>query len=59
MTATTSVPANTGFVLVGTENKATLTIGEAADIEGNALIVLTLVSHLLRLHPKPTTSYLV
>ena len=38
MTATTSVPANTGFVLVGTENKATLTIGEAAAIEGNALI---------------------
>lgn len=39
MTATTSVPANIGFVLVGTENKATLTIGKAADIEGdNALI---------------------
>lgn len=37
MTATTSVPANTGFVLVGTEDKATLTIGEAAAIEGNAL----------------------
>ncbi|WP_337377860.1 discoidin domain-containing protein [Prevotellamassilia timonensis] len=38
MTATTSVPANTGFVLVGTENKATLTIGKAAAIEGdNAL----------------------
>lgn len=38
MTATTAVPANTGFVLVGTEYKATLTIGEAAAIEGNALI---------------------
>lgn len=39
MTATTSVPANTGFVLVGTEDKATLTIGEAAAIAGeNALI---------------------
>ena len=38
MTATTSVPANTGFVLVGTENKATLTIGTADAIEGNALI---------------------
>ena len=38
MTATTSVPANTGFVLVGTADKATLTIGEAAAIEGNALI---------------------
>ena len=39
MTATTAVPANTGFVLVGTEDKATLTIGTAADIEGdNALI---------------------
>ncbi len=37
MTATTSVPANIGFVLVGTEDKATLTIGEAAAIEGNAL----------------------
>ena len=37
MTATTAVPANIGFVLVGTENKATLTIGEAAAIEGNAL----------------------
>ena len=39
MTATTAVPANIGFVLVGTENKATLTIGDAAAIEGeNALI---------------------
>lgn len=38
MTATTSVPANTGFVLVGTEDKATLTIGKADAIEGNALI---------------------
>lgn len=37
MTATTAVPANIGFVLVGTEGKATLTIGEAAAIEGNAL----------------------
>lgn len=37
MTATTAVPANNGFVLVGTEDKATLTIGEAAAIEGNAL----------------------
>ena len=38
MTATTAVPANTGFVLVGTENRATLTIGDAAAIEGeNAL----------------------
>lgn len=37
MTATTAVPANTGFVLVGTENKATLTIGKADAIEGNAL----------------------
>ena len=38
MTATTAVPANIGFVLVGTAEKATLTIGEAAAIEGNALI---------------------
>lgn len=38
MTATTAVPANTGFVLVGTEDKATLTIGKADAIEGNALI---------------------
>lgn len=37
MTATTAVHANTGFVLVGTENKATLTIGKADAIEGNAL----------------------
>lgn len=37
MTATTAVPANNGFVLVGTEGKATLTIGEVAAIEGNAL----------------------
>lgn len=37
MTATTAVPANIGFVLVGTADKATLTIGEAAAIEGNAL----------------------
>lgn len=38
MTATTAVPANTGFVLVGTENKATLTIGTADAISGtNAL----------------------
>lgn len=38
MTATTAVPANTGFVLVGTEDKATLTIGEATAIAGeNAL----------------------
>lgn len=34
MTATTAVPANTGFVLVGTADKATLTIGEAAAISG-------------------------
>ena len=37
MTATTAVPANIGFVLVGTADKATLTIGKAAAIEGNAL----------------------
>lgn len=38
MTATTAVPANNGFVLVGTADKATLTIGEAAAISGtNAL----------------------
>ena len=38
MTATTSVPANIGFVLVGTADKATLTIGEATAIAGeNAL----------------------
>ena len=39
MTATTAVPANTGFVLVGTAEKATLTIGKATAIAGeNALI---------------------
>lgn len=32
MTATTAVPANTGFVLVGTAEKATLTIGKATAI---------------------------
>ncbi len=38
MTATTSVPANIGFVLVGTADKATLTIGTADAISGtNAL----------------------
>lgn len=38
MTATTAVPANIGFVLVGTEDKATLTIGTADAISGtNAL----------------------
>lgn len=38
MTATTAVPANTGFVLVGTAEKATLTIGTADAISGtNAL----------------------
>lgn len=38
MTATTAVPANTGFVLVGTADKATLTIGTADAISGtNAL----------------------
>lgn len=38
MTATTAVPANTGFVLVGTADKATLTIGTANAISGtNAL----------------------
>jgi len=38
MTSTTAVPANTGFVLVGTADKATLTIGTADAISGtNAL----------------------
>lgn len=41
MTATTAVPANTGFVLVGTEDKATLTIGKAADIEGENVLTGT------------------
>lgn len=41
MTATTAVPANTGFVLVGTEDKATLTIGEAAAIEGEKALTGT------------------
>lgn len=41
MTATTSVPANTGFVLVGTENKATLTIGEATAIAGENVLIGT------------------
>ena len=38
MKGVSGVPANTGFVLVGNGNKATLTIGDAAAIEGeNAL----------------------
>ena len=41
MTATTSVPANTGFVLVGTEGKATLTIGEATAIAGENVLTGT------------------
>lgn len=41
MTATTSVPANIGFVLVGTENKATLTIGKAAAIAGENVLTGT------------------
>ncbi|WP_443964612.1 discoidin domain-containing protein [Prevotellamassilia timonensis] len=41
MTATTSVPANIGFVLVGTENKATLTIGEATAIAGENVLTGT------------------
>lgn len=41
MTATTSVPANTGFVLVGTEDKATLTIGEATAIAGENVLTGT------------------
>lgn len=39
MKGVSGVPANTGFVLVGNGSKATLTIGDAAAIEGeNALI---------------------
>ena len=41
MTATTSVPANNGFVLVGTENKATLTIGKATAIAGENVLTGT------------------
>lgn len=41
MTATTAVPANTGFVLVGNGNKATLTIGDAAAIEGEKALTGT------------------
>lgn len=41
MTATTSVPANTGFVLVGTADKATLTIGEATAIAGENVLTGT------------------
>ena len=48
MTATTAVPANTGFVLVGTENKATLTIGTADAISGtNALTDATRANYLV------------
>ena len=41
MTATTAVPANTGFVLVGTADKATLTIGEATAIAGENVLTGT------------------
>lgn len=41
MTATTSVPANTGFVLVGTAEKATLTIGKATAIAGENVLTGT------------------
>lgn len=41
MTATTAVPANIGFVLVGTEDKATLTIGEATAIAGENVLTGT------------------
>ena len=41
MTATTAVPANTGFVLVGTEDKATLTIGEPTAIAGENVLTGT------------------
>lgn len=41
MTATTAVPANTGFVLVGTAEKATLTIGEATAIAGENVLTGT------------------
>ena len=41
MTATTAVPANTGFVLVGTAEKATLTIGKATAIAGENVLIGT------------------
>lgn len=41
MTATTAVPANTGFVLVGTAEKATLTIGKATAIAGENVLTGT------------------
>jgi hypothetical protein len=41
MTATTSVPANTGFVLVGTAEKATLTIGKATAIAAENVLTGT------------------
>ena len=41
MTATTSVPANIGFVLVGTAEKATLTIGKATAIAGENVLTGT------------------
>ena len=41
MTATTAVPANIGFVLVGTAEKATLTIGKATAIAGENVLTGT------------------
>ena len=43
MTKVTGVPAETGIVLVGTENKATLTIGGNATVEGSNSLTGTLL----------------
>lgn len=58
MTATTSVPANTGFVLVGTENKATLTIGEATAIAGENVLIGTNIG-IAFAEATPKANYLV
>lgn len=58
MTATTAVPANTGFVLVGTADKATLTIGEAAAIEGDNALTGTNTG-IAFAEATPKTNYLV
>lgn len=58
MTATTAVPANIGFVLVGTADKATLTIGEAAAIEGDNALTGTNTG-IAFAEATPKTNYLV
>ena len=58
MTATTAVLANTGFVLVGTAEKATLTIGKATAIAGENVLTGTNTG-IAFADATPKTDYLV